>query len=193
MNKTIIKIGSLIFAAQFALSGCAVLVAGGAGVGTATVVEDSRTLGNQIDDISINRRIEHAMNKIPAIKESANVSAHVYNGVALLMGQVPEQKLKKEAETAARNIEHVRKIYNQIRIGTPTSASTRAYDVWLATKVRAKLLNDKEVNFLKIDVKVEDSEVFLMGMVKQAQADKAVEIARNSEGVVKVINVFEII
>jgi len=45
----------------------------------------------------------------------------------------------------------------------------------------------------KIKVVTENSEVFLLGLVSQDEADKAAEIARNVDGVTRVIKVFEII
>ncbi|MCH1933169.1 BON domain-containing protein, partial [Shewanella sp. A25] len=42
-----------------------------------------------------------------------------------------------------------------------------------------------------IKVVTENGEVFLLGLVSRAQADLAVDIARNTSGVRKVIKVFE--
>ncbi|UAA38427.1 BON domain-containing protein [Paraneptunicella aestuarii] len=175
------------------LSGCAALVVGGVGVSAVTMSEDKRTIGTQIDDATTDAKIENAISKVEELKENSNISVHVYNGTVLLLGQTPNGNLRIKAEQAAATVPNIRKIHNQIRIGSPTAATTKAYDVWLASKVRANLLSDKEVDFLKIDVAVEDSEVFLMGLVTQTQADKAIEITRNIDGVVKVINVFEIL
>lgn len=195
-GKGVNKVGLVLPIALLAsslLSGCAAVVVGGVGVSAVTMSEDKRTIGTQIDDATTDAKVESAISKVEELKESSNISVHVYNGTVLLLGQAPNAALRIKAEQAAATVPNIRKIHNQIRIGSPTAATTKAYDVWLASKVRANLLSDKEVDFLKIDVAVEDSEVFLMGLVTQAQADKAIEITRNIDGVVKVINVFEIL
>ena len=175
------------------LSGCAAVVVGGAAVSAVTVTEDKRTLGTQIDDSTTESRISSAIAKVPNVKDVANVNLHVYNGVALLMGQARDHSIRNAIAKAAATVPHVTQIHNQIRIGEPIPTSTEAHDVWLASKVRTQLLADKQVDFLKIDVSVEDSEVFLMGLVTQEQASKAIDIARNVSGVVKVVNVFEVL
>ena len=63
--------------------------------------------------------------------------------------------------------------------------------MWLVSKIKTKLLADKRVDGLHIDVAVENSEVFLMGLVSESEADIAVEIARNVSGVTQVIKAFE--
>lgn len=174
------------------LSGCAAVVVGGVGVSAVTMSEDKRTIGTQIDDATTDGKVETAVAEVEGLEGHANINVHVYNGMVLLMGQASTSTLRTKVEQAAATVPNIRKIHNQIRIGSPTAATTKAYDVWLASKVRANLLSDKEVDFLKIDVAVEDSEVFLMGLVSQQQASKAIDITRNIDGVVKVINVFEV-
>ncbi len=53
------------------------------------------------------------------------------------------------------------------------------------------MLNDKNLDVTKIKVITENGEVFLLGLVEREQADLAVEIARNTAGVRKVIKVFD--
>ena len=70
---------------------------------------------------------------------------------------------------------------------------TQANDIWLASKVRAKILASENVPALQISVVVQDSEVFLMGRLNNAEATAAVDIARNVTGVARVVRAFEII
>lgn len=185
-------LGCLAGVSAMTMSGCAAVVVGGVGVSAVTMNEDKRTVGTQIDDSTTDSKVESAIDEISALKKEANINVHVYNGVVLLMGQAPTENLRAQAEKAARSVPKASKVYNQIRIGNPTATTTRAYDIWLASKIRANLLSNKEVDFLKMDIAVEDSEVFLMGLVTQSEADKAIEITRNLDGVVKVINMFEV-
>ena len=172
------------------LQGCAAVVVG-AGVGAASVAHDRRTLGTQVDDKTMAGRVVSKLNDNPEIKDDANINVHVYNGVALLYGQAPSETLKQQAYQAAAGVKHLKKIHNLIRINAPIATTTAANDIWLASKVRAQLLADKRIDGLHISVTVEDSEVFLMGLVNNQEADTAVDIARNVNGVARVVKAFE--
>lgn len=172
------------------LQGCAAVVVG-AGVGAAAVAHDRRTVGTQLDDKTLAARINSALSENANIDQHTHINAHVFNGITLLVGQSPNDDLKRQAQKITEAVPHVGKLHNQIRIGTPTATSTRSHDVWLATKVRSKLLTDKSVDGLHIKVIVEDSEVFLMGLVSRQESNTAVEVTRNIDGVARVVKAFE--
>jgi osmotically-inducible protein OsmY len=52
---------------------------------------------------------------------------------------------------------------------------------------------DESVPLLKLDLIVEDSEVFIMGRLTKREATAAVNVARNVQGVVKVVRVMELV
>lgn len=174
------------------LQGCAAVVVG-AGVGAATAAHDRRTLGTQVDDKTVSARLSAQISQNKALDDYTNVNVHVFNGVALLVGQAPNDDLKRQAQQAAQQVKNIKKLHNQIRIGSPIPASTSTNDVWLASKVKASLIADKRIDGLHINVAVEDSEVFLMGLVSEAEATTAVDIARNVNGVARVVKAFEYI
>ncbi|MDN4502041.1 BON domain-containing protein [Alteromonadaceae bacterium BrNp21-10] len=174
------------------LQGCAALIVAG-GMGVASSAHDRRTLGTQIDDKTLQSRISTSISEVAALKEHAHININVFNGIAILVGQTPNDDLKNQAQEAATKVAHIRKLHNQIRIGAPTQPSVRTHDVWLASKVKANLIADKRIDGLHIDVVVEDSEVFLMGLVKEQEASTAVEIARNIDGVARVVKAFELL
>ncbi len=63
----------------------------------------------------------------------------------------------------------------------------RTDDAALTAKVKAKLLSDDVLNGMKIDVDTQSGVVFLSGVVDTAdQKKKAVELAKNTDGVQKV-------
>ena len=60
-------------------------------------------------------------------------------------------------------------------------------DTWITTKVKSSLLADSDVAGLDVEVETVNGEVRLSGDVdSQAQIDRAVEIARDIEGVTNV-------
>ncbi|WP_414828316.1 BON domain-containing protein [Alteromonas sp. H39] len=173
------------------LQGCAVAVVG-AGAAAAKVANDRRTVGTQLDDQNAESAIAFQWSKSEALKAEANLQADVYNGVALITGQVPSEQLREDAIARVQNVEYVKKIHNQLRVGEPIGASQQATDIWLASKVKTKLVADERVPALQVRVVVQNAEVFLMGRVSNLEATAAVDIARHVGGVQRVVRAFEI-
>lgn len=180
----------LLLSATLLVQGCAGLIIG-AGVGAASVAHDRRTIGMQVDDTTTAGRISIAMSKDTAINEQTNISVQVFNGTALLVGQAPTQALIQQAEKLASSVKNIKKLHNQIRLGSPIPASVMANDTWLASKIKTKLIADKRIDGLQIEIEVENGEVFLMGLVSEQESIIAVDIARNINGVKQVIKAFE--
>ncbi len=173
------------------LQGCAVAVVG-AGAAAAKVANDRRTVGTQLDDQNAESAIAYQWSKSEDLKAQANLQADVYNGVALITGQVPNEQMRTDAISRVQNVDYVKKIHNQLRVGEPIGASQQATDIWLASKVKTKLVADERVPALQVRVVVQNAEVFLMGRVSNLEATAAVDIARHVGGVQRVVRAFEI-
>ncbi|RDV28996.1 BON domain-containing protein [Alteromonas aestuariivivens] len=192
MNITRLTACFLALFALTQLQGCAVVAVGAAGAVTAKVAKDRRTVGVQLDDQNAETQVAYQWSKSEALKQHANLQVDVYNGIALLTGQAPNQTLINEAVAGAQKIGYIKKIHNQIRLGTPIDATDQANDIWLASKVRTQLVVDERVPKLQVTVVVQNAEVFLIGRVNNQEATAAVDIARNVDGVSRVIRAFEI-
>lgn len=179
-----------VLAAILLLQGCAAAVVAG-GASAVTAAHDRRTLGSQIDDNGIVIRARRALNEDQLTARGSNLNITSYNGVVLLTGQTTNEQVREQAQRLVQDMPSVKMVHNQIRIGNNTSLTTRTRDNWIGTKVKSQLLADEQVSGLNIKVVTENAEVFLMGLVNSAEADKAVEIARHVEGVVRVIKAFE--
>ena len=179
-----------LLAALLVLQGCAAAVVAG-GATAVTSAHDRRTLGSQIDDSSIVMKARRALSEDQLTAKGSNINITSYNGVVLLTGQTRSEQVKEQAQRLVQDIPSVKVVHNQIRLGNNTSMTTRTRDSWIATKVKTQLLADERVSGLNIRVVTENQEVFLMGLVGGAEADRAVDIARNVEGVVRVIKAFE--
>jgi osmotically-inducible protein OsmY len=160
-------------------------------VGGAMVVNDERSLKTQLDDTNADFSISSALGAEEDLKNQTNITGVSMNGNVLMIGQAPNSMLRDKAIRLVKELQLGGKIHNQIRIGNPTSFTTRSNDTWITTKVKGRMLNDKNLDVTKIKVITENGEVFLLGLVEREQADLAVEIARNTAGVRKVIKVFD--
>ncbi|QYJ86391.1 BON domain-containing protein [Shewanella mesophila] len=173
------------------LQGCAGAVMVGA-VGGAMMINDERSFSIQLDDTNADFQISNALAAHEDIKNQTNITGVAMNGNVLMIGQAPNSMLRDKAINTVKGLNLGGKIHNQIRIGNPTSFTTRSNDTWVTTKVKTRMLNDKELDVTRIKVITENGEVFLLGVVTRDQADLAVEITRNTAGVRKVIKVFDL-
>ena len=174
------------------LQGCASAVMVGA-VGGAMMMNDERSFTTQISDTDTDFRIASALSDHQDLHNQTNITGITMNNNVLLIGQAPNSMLRDKAVQVVKGLNIEGKIHNQIRIGNPTSFTTRSNDTWITTKVKGRMLNDEALDVSKIKVVTENGEVFLLGLVTKAQADIAVDITRNTAGVRKVVKVFEYI
>ena len=173
------------------LQGCAPLVVGGAAVGT-SVALDRRTTGVYVSDAEIElRAINRLRDAFP--KDTDNISATSYNRQVLLTGQVPDETVRNRAGEIVKGIPDVRAVFNELTVSGVASLTSDANDVAITSNVKTRLLRDERVPGIKIKVVTEASVVYLMGLVTQEEAKAAIDIARNTSGVSKVVVLFEII
>ncbi|KZN29499.1 hypothetical protein N480_07185 [Pseudoalteromonas luteoviolacea S2607] len=180
----------LLLCAVLFIQGCAVAVVAGT-ASAVSAANDRRTIGSQIDDNSIEIKATLALKQIPRLAKHANINVVSVNGTVLLTGQVANEEMRTEANSAVTNVMGVKRLLNQVRIGSNIGLSTQTHDTWLTSKVKTQLLASDNVNGSNIKVITENAEVFLMGMVAKDEAEQAVDIARNIHGVERVIKAFE--
>jgi osmotically-inducible protein OsmY len=183
------RVPSALVAAAFALQGCVPMVIGAGGAAAYSSLEDRRSAGTQIDDESIEVRASNRVSD--RFGSSVHVNVTSYNRIALLSGEVPDERAKAEAEKIVRAVPTVRDVTNDLQVSGISSLASRGNDSYLTLKVRGRLLDAKALSQVHIKVVTESGVVYLMGLVTQAEADEAVEIARNTGGVRKVVKVFE--
>jgi osmotically-inducible protein OsmY len=176
-------------AAMLALQGCVPVVIGAGGAAAYTSLEDRRTTGTQIDDESIETRASNRISDRFGSRVHVNVTS--YNRIALITGEVPDEQSRQEAEKIVRAVPNVRDVTNDLQISGISSYASRANDAYLTSKVRGRLLDTKRVSPVHLKVVTESGAVYLMGVVTEPEADEAVDIARNTGGVRKVVKVFE--
>jgi osmotically-inducible protein OsmY len=172
------------------LQGCiAGVVVGSAAVATKTAT-DPRSVGTQVDDGTLEARVENAMSKDQQLKKDARVVATAYQGKVLLTGQSPNADLTSRAKQIAMGVEGTTEVYNEIRQGTPVSLGTASSDTWITTKVRSRLLTSDTVKSSNVKVTTENGEVFLLGLVTQQEGQSAAQIASQVSGVKHVTTAF---
>ena len=170
-------------AAATSLTACFPLAVGGM-VGGAMIATDRRTSGTQLEDQAIELK---SINRIrDAIGERGHVNTVSYNRQVLITGEVPSEADRTAVEQAVGKIENVRATVNEIAVLGTASLTSRSNDAVLTSKVKAGLIDARDLSANAIKVFTERSVVYLMGRVTEREATRAAEVASNVGGVQKV-------
>ena len=155
------------------------------------VATDRRTTGSQVDDEAIELKANNRMNE--AFGDRAHVSTTSYNRMVLLTGEVPTDADKTTAEQAVARIDNVQSVVNELSVGPTNTFSEQTKDTFITAKVKASLVDAKDLFANSIKVVTHRGIVYLMGRVTEREANRAADITRSVSGVVKVVRVFEIL
>jgi len=171
------------------LSGCFGMAAAGLGA-SVLMADDRRTAGVYVEDENIEwKALALVRERFP----SAHVNATSYNRRLLLTGEVPDNAARSALAEAARGIASVREVVNEVTVGTNSSVAARGNDTLVTSNVKARMLGNGKFSPNHVKVVTEAGVVFLLGLVTEAEADAAVDIARGTAGVTRVVKVFETI
>ena len=116
-----------------------------------------------------------------------------FNRQVLLTGEVPSAQDRQRVEQVVLGVENVRSVVNDLAVMPPTSLGQRSNDTFITGKVRASLVDAKDLSASAFKVVTERNVVYLMGRVTPREAQRATEIARGVSGVSKVVRVFEML
>ncbi|WP_010598113.1 BON domain-containing protein [Rickettsiella massiliensis] len=178
------KLGlALLF--TFLLQGClaGAFVAGSAATGG--VVTDPRSLGTIKTDEQINFKVNRKLVNDPVI------SAVSYNRVVLLTGQAYDEELRHRAEEYAQAVPNVKRVFNRITLGIPTTAYRRAKDIAITSSVKTRMFADSRLKSNNFKIVTENGVVYILGLATKKQANIAVAIARKVSGVQQVVKLIE--
>ena len=172
------------------LQGCIGLAAGTAVVGTMAAT-DRRTFGAQTEDKSIVLKGESRVANM--VGSAGHVNINSFNRKVLLTGEVPDEATRIGVEREIADVSGVQSIVNDVIVAPPASYTSRSNDTLITGKVKASLVDAKDLSANNFKVVTERAIVYLMGRVTQREGTRAAEVARGVAGVQKVVKVFEYI
>lgn len=179
---------------------CAILMLTGCGSMLATFEsnkiedeKDERTLAQQVADETIETKAIVNIRASDDAFDGAHLVIVSYNGFVLLAGQVGTEELKSKATDVVRDIQDVRRIYNEMDIASPSSAMSRTSDTWITTKVKSWLLGSPDIEGSRVKVVTENSVVYLMGIVTAEESERISDAVAGISGVQRVVKLFETI
>lgn len=193
MNNKCRSLPALTLAALLAtlgLQACAPVLFAGAATG-AIMANDRRTAGTIVDDKGIELKVANKIASDKALAEKVHVNATAYNRTLLITGEVPSEAMRDQIVAFAGSTDGVKQLYNALDIALPTEYRSRNFDTSLTAKVKTRLFGRSDVDAGQIKVVSENAVVYLMGLVKQTEADVAAQVASEVDGVKRVVKVFE--
>ena len=180
---------SLFLSVIFLLSGCAAGILGGP-----TSYSDRRTTESQITDEKLEWQ---TVIKTQNVEGEFRVNFVSYNQVILITGQSPNQEIIDKIFSIVTNMENVKKVKNYMAVGPVNTVRGIANDIAITSNVISRVFaedgkDQTPLSILNLKVFTEEGSVYLMGILNQQEADKAILISQSSRGVKKVVPLFEI-
>lgn len=169
------------------LSACAQAVVGSVSK-SVLVSKEERSVGTFIDDTVIIAKLKNiyfSQNE----KIFFNVDIEVSEGRVLLTGTVESSDIRIEATRLAWGVDQVQTVINEIQISNTDSILDFADDLVITTKIKAKLLLDKNINNLNFSIDTVNRVVYVIGIAQNNnELDRVIEIINSIYGVEEVIN-----
>ena len=119
----------------------------------------------------------------------SSVTVSVENGRVLLTGVVTKPLDRISATKLAWKATGVREVINELQVQNTSSITNSAKDLLINKAIQTQLLLDKKIKFINYSIDTVNGVVYLFGVAgNQAELDRVVELARNTNYVAKVVN-----
>jgi osmotically-inducible protein OsmY len=172
------------------LSGCFPVLVGGAVMG-GLVATDRRTSGSVVEDEGIELRSSSRIKE--ALGDRGHINVTSYNRQVLLSGEVPSAQDKQLVEQIVSRVDNVRNIVNELAVMGNASLTQRSSDSLITGRVKASLVDAKDLFSNAFKVVTERGTTYIMGRVTEREAKRATQVVSSTSGVQKVVRIFEII
>lgn len=160
----------------------------GLGADAAYTASEARTTDEVVDD----NKIKIEINKLLADDSLGlwkNVGTVVYRGRVQLLGHVETADAKARAGEIGGRPEGVTEVINDIQLTGAGGLAAFLNDVAIEKSIQAKYLFSDDIDSANFRVRAVNGTVYLIGLAEnRAELDRALEIARGTEDVTKVVD-----
>ncbi|MCW8399093.1 BON domain-containing protein [Legionella sp. PATHC038] len=175
----------LLVLVLFCLSGCIGSLWTGA-----TMVYDRHDVYKKLDDYNLFLKVNNAITVDNAFKNNnCVIDIAIFNGDVLLAGHVPTAEMQAELQRRLATVKGYRRLFNQVRVSSAGSNSMQ--DSWITAKIRSQIFADGSIDPNAFKVVTSDRVVYLMGDVHQEQAEKVINMARQTSDVARVVKILK--
>lgn len=173
------------------LPGCFAAMVGGGAAAATTGIHDQRSIGTQIDDITLTTEIDA---RLIAERDMPSrwISVQVINSTAYLTGQLPSKRHIERAAYIVKTVRGVRSVHSELQVGKPKLGGVMS-DTWITTQVKSNLWKDEQVSGFSIKVETVNGKVYLQGIVNElTQRQRAKDLAKGVQGVTAIIDLMQV-
>lgn len=178
------------------LTGCSQLATFASEVSGLSLLHDRRHSDAIINDEMIEQRATMNLLSDKPLFTHAHINVTAYNGAILATGEVPTLNLHKKTIAILRVIPGVKFVHDHLRTTQPSSFYARNRDSFITARVKSDLTN---INYIpgfdatRVKVITENSNVYLMGLVRKDEAKAIITRVNKISGVSEVVQTFEYI
>jgi osmotically-inducible protein OsmY len=156
---------------------------------TGISLAEDRSLGSRLDDNVIYGEINQLYLETDANDLLVNVTINVRHKRVMLTGNVKTQATAENAVAIAWKAKNVQEVINEVEVDPDASLWDSANDALIKKNLEARYLVTKGVWVINYAIDVVHGTVYLLGLTHdRAELDKALEIARTTKGVKKVVS-----
>ena len=175
------------------LAGCvpAALVGGAVGAGALLMTADRRSGETQEADRTIEAAAGDAV--VRALPGRGHVNITSYYRKVLITGEVPSAQDSQLVAAQVGAVPGVAGVVNELAVMPESSTLQRSNDGLITSKVRTRLMSQNGVPAGSIRVTTERGTTYLMGRLTATETALATEVARQTDGVQRVVRVIDLI
>lgn len=183
-TRTTFALAALLAATS--LAGCAAPVVLGAAAAGGYVGLQNRPAKQVAADTEVKVRIKDNLTQAN-FSYLTDIGIDVFYGDVLLTGVVPSNKEGERVLDLVRRTPGVKKVYNELFVGSAYATSQKAKDAWISTQIQPRLLGAKDAYPLNYLITVVNNHVYIMGdTANQGEKDHVIHILRTTRGVQQV-------
>ena len=151
----------------------------------ATIIYDRHNIYKQLNDCQLAFKTGHTLSKEQFPCRNCSIDVAVFNGDILLVGHVPTNAIRLEAQKRVETLAKHRRIFNELSLDS--SGNNAVQDSWITTKIRSQIIADSDIDPRQFKVVTSNQIVYLMGDVLPEEAARVIHIASNCTGVKRVV------
>ncbi|WP_290649405.1 BON domain-containing protein [Aquisalimonas sp.] len=155
---------------------------------------DARSFSERLHDQRIRSRIMAEILSDDELRHESNITVTVFEGIALLTGEVPNRELGRRIAELAREESGARRVYNELVVASLSSVFARSRDSMISATARTRLLaldTPETLDRNRFVLLTERRRIYLMGRVTPEEAQAITEEVRRVGGVREVVRMFE--
>ena len=174
------------------LQGCLPVVATAA-TETGIALVENRSLGRKLDDNVIYTDIMSRYAQTDFENLVTKVTVNVRFARVMLTGSVPSAEVAQKAVEIAWRARGVVEVINELTVNPNPSMSTIANDVAVKKNLQGRLLITKDVWTINYAIDVVNGTAYMLGRTHdRAELNRAINVARTTKGVRRVVNYLQV-